>query len=62
MNSGYLADRVNLRYFLAVGSILCAIANFLLGLANILQIHSYAYFLVVQVFSYESLHIFKAND
>lgn len=48
--SGFVAERVNLRYFLALGMILSGIASYLFGLARILDIHSLAYFMLVQIF------------
>lgn len=48
--SGFIAERVNLRYFLAMGMILSGIASYLFGLARFLDIHNFSYFIIVQVF------------
>ncbi|XP_034234377.1 glucose-6-phosphate exchanger SLC37A2 isoform X2 [Thrips palmi] len=48
--SGFVAERVNLRYFLAMGMMLSGIASYLFGLARFLDIHHLSYFVIVQVF------------
>ncbi len=48
--SGFVAERVNLRYFLSFGMILSGIASYFFGLARVLNIHDYSYFVMVQVF------------
>ncbi|KAK3926511.1 Glucose-6-phosphate exchanger SLC37A2 [Frankliniella fusca] len=48
--SGFVAERVNLRYFLSFGMILSGIASYFFGLARVLNIHDYSYFVIVQVF------------
>ncbi|KAE8742622.1 hypothetical protein FOCC_FOCC011846 [Frankliniella occidentalis] len=48
--SGFVAERVNLRYFLSFGMIFSGIASYFFGLARVLNIHDYSYFVVVQVF------------
>lgn len=47
--SGFLAERCNLRYFLAIGMILCGIFTYLFGLAFYLNIHSLWYFVIIQI-------------
>ncbi|XP_064477178.1 glucose-6-phosphate exchanger SLC37A2-like [Ornithodoros turicata] len=47
--SGFVAERVNLRYFLALGMLLSALTTHLFGLGYSLAIHSFAYYLVVQM-------------
>ncbi|KAH8851578.1 Glucose-6-phosphate exchanger SLC37A1 [Schistosoma japonicum] len=49
--SGFLAERVNLRYFLSIGMFLSGISTFAFGLASYFQIHYYSYFVFIQVFS-----------
>lgn len=48
--SGFVAERVSLRYFLAFGMILSGVSSYLLGLAHTYEIHSLPYFIVVQIF------------
>lgn len=48
--SGFVAERVNLRYYLAIGMILSGIASYLFGLARTLDIHDISYFVMVQIF------------
>ncbi|KAL1456543.1 hypothetical protein WDU94_001265 [Cyamophila willieti] len=48
--SGIIAEHVNLRYFLTVGMILSGFANYLFGLAYVLNIHTFSYFVAVQIF------------
>jgi OPA family glycerol-3-phosphate transporter-like MFS transporter 1/2 len=40
---------VNLRYFLSLGMIMSGLFTFLFGLAHYIDVHSIAYFIVVQV-------------
>ena len=47
--SGYIAERVNLRYFLSLGMIFAGIFTFLFGLAKYVNVHSIGFFIVVQV-------------
>lgn len=47
--SGYVAERVSLRYFLAFGMILSGIFTYLFGLAKPYNIHSLWYFIIVQI-------------
>ncbi|KAH8851585.1 Glucose-6-phosphate exchanger SLC37A2 [Schistosoma japonicum] len=47
--SGFLAERVNLRYFLSIGMFLSGISTFAFGLASYFQIHYYSYFVFIQV-------------
>ncbi|VDP30075.1 unnamed protein product, partial [Schistosoma margrebowiei] len=49
--SGFLAERVNLRYFLSIGMFLSGVSTFAFGLASYFEIHYYSYFVVIQVFS-----------
>lgn len=48
--SGFVAERVNLRYFLAVGMISSGIACYLFGIAHRFDIHSLWYYIAVQIF------------
>ena len=48
-DSGMLADRMDLRYFLCGGMTLSALFTALFGLAYTWQIHSLAYFISIQV-------------
>ncbi|CAB0012764.1 unnamed protein product [Nesidiocoris tenuis] len=48
--SGFVAERMSLRYFLAVGMITSGIYCYLFGLAHKLQIHLFWYFVLVQIF------------
>ncbi|CAG2112273.1 unnamed protein product, partial [Medioppia subpectinata] len=47
--SGYVAERSNLRWFLAISLGLCGVLSILAGLPFSLQIHAYYYFIIVQV-------------
>nr|CAD7404667.1 unnamed protein product [Timema cristinae] len=47
--SGYVAERVNLRYFLTFGMIMSGIFSYLFGLAYSLSIHSIWYFVIIQI-------------
>ncbi|CAH8449911.1 unnamed protein product [Schistosoma turkestanicum] len=49
--SGFLAERVNLRYFLSIGMFLSGVSTFAFGLASYFEIHHYSYFVFIQVFS-----------
>lgn len=49
--SGYLADRCNLRYFLAAGTILSGILLYAFGMSFYMNIHSMTYFVIVQILS-----------
>lgn len=46
--SGFVAERVSLRYFLTFGMLLSAIFTYLFGLAKVYDIHSFWYFVFVQ--------------
>lgn len=46
--SGYVAERVSLRYFLSFGMILSGIFTYLFGIAKPSNIHSLWYFIIVQ--------------
>ncbi|XP_074000170.1 major facilitator superfamily transporter 16 isoform X2 [Rhodnius prolixus] len=48
--SGFIAERISLRYFLAVGMITSGISCYLFGIAYKLQIHNMWYFILVQIF------------
>ncbi|XP_075234454.1 major facilitator superfamily transporter 16 isoform X3 [Lycorma delicatula] len=48
--SGIVAERVSLRYFLALGMIFSGVACYLLGIAKTYNIHSLLYFILVQIF------------
>lgn len=47
--SGFVAERVNLRYFLAIGMLVSGIASYLIGVAKSYDIHSFSYFVFAQV-------------
>ncbi|CAG2166713.1 unnamed protein product, partial [Oppiella nova] len=47
--NGWIAERMNLRYFLIIGMLFAGLCNVLFGLAYYLDIHSLAYFYVIQV-------------
>lgn len=47
--SGFIAERVSLRYFLAFGMMLSGAFTYLFGVAKPLNIHSTIYFLLVQI-------------
>uniref|UniRef100_A0A6M2DZD8 Sugar phosphate exchanger 3 n=1 Tax=Xenopsylla cheopis TaxID=163159 RepID=A0A6M2DZD8_XENCH len=47
--SGFVAERVSLRYFLSLGMILSGLLCYMFGLAKTLNIHYLWYFIVVQV-------------
>ncbi|KAF5281308.1 hypothetical protein FQR65_LT14769 [Abscondita terminalis] len=47
--SGFIAERFNLRYFLAYGMMMSGIFSYLLGLAKTYNIHSFTYFVLVQI-------------
>ena len=47
--SGVIAERVNLRHFVTLGMVAAGVCSVLFGLAKTLQIHSLAYFIIVQV-------------
>jgi len=49
--SGYLADRCNLRYFLSSGMIMSGFLLYAFGLSYRLNIHSMAYFVIIQILS-----------
>lgn len=46
--SGFIAERINLRYFLALGMISSGICSYLFGIAKSYEIHSIYYFIIVQ--------------
>ena len=47
--SGWVAERMDLRYFLSLGMFLSGLAIFMQGAAFLLEIHSLWYFIVLQV-------------
>ncbi|KAG8198313.1 hypothetical protein JTE90_021564 [Oedothorax gibbosus] len=47
--SGMVAERIDLRYYLAIGMLLSGLFTYLFGLAFYLNIHSLTFFIVVQV-------------
>lgn len=49
--SGFVAERVSLRYFLTFGMMFSAIFTYLFGMAKVYDIHSFAYFVLVQAFA-----------
>uniref|UniRef100_A0A1B0F9I6 Sugar phosphate exchanger 3 n=1 Tax=Glossina morsitans morsitans TaxID=37546 RepID=A0A1B0F9I6_GLOMM len=46
--SGFVAERVSLRYFLALGMIISGVCSYLFGVAKTWSIHSMAYFVYIQ--------------
>jgi len=46
--SGFVAERVNLRYFLAIGMILSGLFTFLFGLGRYMGVHTIWYYLAMQ--------------
>ncbi|KAJ8967021.1 hypothetical protein NQ314_003138 [Rhamnusium bicolor] len=46
--SGFVAERVNLRYFLSMGMLLSGLFSYLFGLAKTYNIHHISYYIVVQ--------------
>jgi OPA family glycerol-3-phosphate transporter-like MFS transporter 1/2 len=49
--SGFVAERMNLRFFLSFGMMLSGFFTYLFGIAYYYRIHSFWYFFVVQLFS-----------
>ncbi|KAH9422347.1 hypothetical protein DERP_003022 [Dermatophagoides pteronyssinus] len=49
--SGFLAERCNLRYFLAFGMLFSGLLNYSIGLAYYYNIHSLSYFVLLQILS-----------
>lgn len=47
--SGFIAERVNLRYFLALGMLFSGIYSYMFGIAKTYSIHNLSYYIVVQV-------------
>lgn len=46
--SGFVAERVSLRYFLTFGMLFSAIFTYMFGIAKLYDIHSFWYFIVIQ--------------
>lgn len=51
IGSGYVAERMNIRYFLTLGMFLSGICNIAFGAAQYFEIHQYHYFLFIQLLS-----------
>lgn len=49
--SGFIAERVNLRYFLALGMLWSGVFSYLFGIAKTYDIHSMGYYVMVQAFA-----------
>lgn len=49
--SGFIAERVSLRYFLSIGMIMTGIFTYMFGVARTSHIHSLSYFIFVQIFA-----------
>lgn len=49
--SGFIAERVSIRYFLSIGMIMTGIFTYMFGLARTSHIHSLSYFVIVQIFA-----------
>ncbi|XP_059096435.1 glucose-6-phosphate exchanger SLC37A2-like isoform X2 [Tigriopus californicus] len=49
--SGFVAERVDLRYFLSTGMMLCGLFTMAFGLGKYWEIHSFYYYLTIQVFA-----------
>ena len=47
--SGFIADNVNLTYFLSFGMLGIALCTFMMGFAKDIHVHWFGYFLVVSV-------------
>lgn len=47
--SGFIAERVSLRYFLSVGMLFSGIFCYLFGMGKVYDIHSISYFVIVQI-------------
>ena len=47
--SGYVAERVNLRYFLATGMICAGASVAMFGVGYFLNIHNFYFYLIMQV-------------
>ncbi|XP_054709352.1 glucose-6-phosphate exchanger SLC37A2-like [Uloborus diversus] len=47
--SGMLAERIDLRYYLTLGMLISGLFTYLFGLAFYLDIHSYTFFIIVQI-------------
>jgi OPA family glycerol-3-phosphate transporter-like MFS transporter 1/2 len=47
--AGYVAERSNIRYFLATSLIICGISCYLFGIAFYLNIHYFYYFIIIQI-------------
>ena len=52
--SGFIAERMDLRYFLSIGMLFSGIFVFLLGFAKVAGIHKIAYFIGMQVRSVQT--------
>lgn len=48
--SGFVAERMHLRYFLGLGMLLSALSTHIFGLGYSLGIHSFAFYFIVQLF------------
>lgn len=65
--SGFIAERMNLRYFLTIGTLGSGIMVYMFGMAKYYNIHTMPYFLVVQVCSsqvwpiYCEMYIFSSR-
>ncbi|KAJ8980374.1 hypothetical protein NQ317_009368 [Molorchus minor] len=46
--SGFIAERVNLRYFLSIGMLMSGVFSYLFGIAKSYNIHSLSYYIFVQ--------------
>lgn len=49
--SGFVAERVNLRYFLALGMLFSGVFSYLFGIAKTYDIHNLGYYVLVQAFA-----------
>lgn len=47
--SGYIAENTNLRIFLSVGMLMTGVTTALFGLARYFAVHSFAYFVIMQI-------------
>lgn len=47
--SGFIAERVNLRYFLSLGMLMSGVFSYLFGIAKTYDIHELSYYILVQV-------------
>lgn len=57
--SGFIAERINLRYFLSVGMLLSGIFCYLFGIAKTYNIHNFGYLFFMQVHSDDLIVLYQ---